>query len=85
MTVFPNYYRCLGETIRAARKRVAISQMVLAERAGVTRRFLQELENGRSDVSLLTLLRLSAALDMTLSDVCAQIEQAMTTKSDRVV
>jgi transcriptional regulator with XRE-family HTH domain len=51
--------------------------MVLAERAGVTRRFIQELENGRSNISLHTLMRLSAALGMTLSDMCAQIETAL--------
>ncbi|MDR2054997.1 MAG: helix-turn-helix domain-containing protein [Desulfovibrio sp.] len=77
MTAFPHFYRCLGETIRTNRKKAAVSQMVLAERAGVTRRFIQELENGRSNISLHTLMRLSAALGMTLSDMCAQIETAL--------
>jgi len=72
-----NYYLCLSETIRTTRKRAAISQMVLAERAGVTRRFIQELENGRSDVSLQTLLRLSAAMETTVSDVCRQLEDIL--------
>jgi transcriptional regulator with XRE-family HTH domain len=80
MTAMLNYHRCLGETIRINRKRVAISQQVLAERAGVTRRFIQELENGRSDVSLQTLMRLAEAMDMSLTEICAQIEQAMKTE-----
>ena len=70
-------YQPLGNTIRENRKRVAISQMVLAERAGVTRRFIQEVENGRSDVSLQTLIRLAAAMGMSLTEICSQIEQAM--------
>jgi len=55
--------------------------MVLAERAGLTRRFIQEVENGRSDVSLQTLIRLAMAMDMSLTEVCSQIEQAMAAKS----
>jgi len=81
MIILPNFCRCLGETVRLNRKRVAISQQVLAERAGVTRRFIQELENGRSDVSLQTLMRLSAAMDMSLAEICGQIEQAMVQES----
>jgi transcriptional regulator with XRE-family HTH domain len=69
-------YQPLGHTIRENRRRIAVSQMVLAERAGVTRRFIQEVENGRSDVSLQTLIRLAAAMDMSLTEICGQIERA---------
>ena len=71
----------LGNTIRENRRRLAVSQAVLAERAGVTRRFIQEVENGRSDISLQTLIRLAAALDMTLTELCRQFEQAMAAQS----
>ena len=81
MVASPNYYRCLAGTIRAARKRAAISQAVLAERAGVTRRFIQELENGRSDVSLLTLLHLSEAMEEDLSSICRQLVDAIESPS----
>jgi len=57
---------------------VAISQAVLAGRAGVTRRFIQEVENGRSDISLQTLIRVATAMDMSLTEICGQIERAMT-------
>ena len=73
-------YQPLGGVIRGNRQRVAITQATLADRAGVTRRFIQELENGRSDVSLQTLIRLATAMDMTLTEICRQIEQAMTAK-----
>jgi len=77
MSFFPEFNCCLGGVIRANRKRMAISQMVLAERAGVTRRFIQELENGRSSVSLQTLFALSRALETNLTEICAQIESAI--------
>ena len=77
MPFFPKFNCCLGAVIRANRKRMAISQMVLAERAGVTRRFIQELENGRSNVSLQTLFALSQALETNMAAICAQIESAM--------
>ena len=60
---------------------MGISQMILAEKAGVTRRFIQEVENGRSDISLQTLVRLAAAMDMSLAEVCGQIERAMSTEN----
>lgn len=56
---------------------MAISQVVLAERAGVTRRFIQELENGRSSISLHTLFALSRALETSLAEICGQIESAL--------
>jgi transcriptional regulator with XRE-family HTH domain len=77
MVFFPEFNYCLGAVIRANRKRVAISQMLLAERAGVTRRFIQELENGRSNVSLQTLFALSRALETSLAEICSQIESAI--------
>ena len=69
--------RHLGEVIKTNRKAATISQAVLAERAGVTRRFIQELENGRSDVSLQTLFRLALALGVSLTEISRQIEEVM--------
>ena len=60
---------------------MGISQLIPAEKAGVTRRFIQEVENGRSDVSLQTLVRLAAAMDMSLAGVCGQIKRAMSAEN----
>ena len=77
MPRFPEFNCHLGGVIRANRERMAISQTALAERAGVTRRFIQELENGRTEVSLQTLFALSSALETSLAEICAQIENAV--------
>jgi transcriptional regulator with XRE-family HTH domain len=83
MDSFPIFYRCLGEILRENRKRAALSQAALAERAGVTRRFIQELENGRSDISLKTLFALSNALETNVASICAQIETALASISPK--
>lgn len=77
MEVPAHLTRCLGDAIRSNRKRADLNQNELAEKAGLTRRFIQELENGRSDVSLQTLYRLAYAMDTTLAAISAQIEEAI--------
>lgn len=74
MSSNPEFNQYIGNVIRTNRKRAAISQAVLAERAGVTRRFIQELENGRSDISLHTLFRLAFALETSLGKLCLEID-----------
>ena len=77
MNVPNQFNQCLGETIRAGRKQAGLNQTALAEKAGVTRRFIQELENGRSDISLQTLYRLSRAMETTLDALTAQVETSL--------
>ena len=77
MEVPTHFNICLGEVIRANRMREGISQALLAERAGVTRRFIQELERGRSDISMQNLYRLSRALNTTVEAIARQVEDAL--------
>lgn len=81
MEVPAQFTRCLGDAIRSNRKRADLNQNELAEKAGLTRRFIQELENGRSDVSLQTLYRLAYVMDTTLAEISAQIEETMASAS----
>lgn len=74
MNVPPQFNQCLGDAVRANRKQAGLNQSALAEKAGVTRRFIQELENGRSDISLQTLYRLSRAMGASLDSLTVQIE-----------
>ena len=75
MNVPANFNECLGNAVRAYRKQAGLSQAGLAEKAGLTRRFIQELENGRSDVSLQTLYRLTAAMEMRVPVFLAGVEE----------
>lgn len=56
----------LGDAVRTARKRQALTQATLAAQAGVGLRFLSELENGKPTVRLRSLMAVLAALGLTL-------------------
>lgn len=77
MNVPPQFNTCLGNIIRANRKVAGLNQTQLADDAGLTRRFIQELENGRSDISMQTLYKLSRAMGTTLEVISRQIEECL--------
>jgi HTH-type transcriptional regulator/antitoxin HipB len=56
----------LGDAIRAERKRQGLTQQRLADVAGVSPRFLIELEHGRPTVGLGLTLRVLATLGVDL-------------------
>lgn len=56
--------RALGQTIRAERKKLGLSQEALAERAGLNRSYVTDLECGRRTPNLDTLLRVATAFRM---------------------
>jgi HTH-type transcriptional regulator / antitoxin HipB len=56
----------LGRALRDRRRRTELTQQQLAERAGVTQTTLSNVERGVSSVSLNTLLRVLAALQLEL-------------------
>lgn len=73
----PDFTIYLGQILRATRESAGFSQQELGDRAGVTRRFIQELEHGRSDISLGTLLALTRAMDTTLSAITGYIDKSL--------
>jgi transcriptional regulator with XRE-family HTH domain len=54
----------LGERIRELRRRRGLSQEALAYAAGLDRTYISSCERGKRNVSLLTLYRIAAALDV---------------------
>lgn len=57
----------LGLAIRARRKELSLSQIGLAERVGVTRQWVIDIEKGKPRAELELVLRTIRALDMNLS------------------
>ena len=57
----------IGERVRSRRKKLGISRAVLAERAGVSARFLAQLEGGAGNISIQRLADVSCALRLPLS------------------
>lgn len=70
----------IGERIRQARLQRGLSQGDLESRTGLLRCYLSRVENGHTEPSLQTLVRLAAALDMPLvgffAEAAAEAEAA---------
>lgn len=56
----------VGERIRLLRKRKQLSQIALSARSGIDRTYLSDIENGKRNISLLTLNNLALALDVPI-------------------
>jgi len=56
----------LGEVIRSARQKRGLSQQLLADSAGVGRRFLSELENGKTTLEFEKILQVANAVGVDL-------------------
>lgn len=61
----------LGDRVRAERKSRGWSQKELCARAGMSARFLLQLEGGKANVSLVRLSEVAAALDLSLVSLLA--------------
>lgn len=61
------YLRAFGERVRAERARRGMSRKLLADHAGISERYISQLESGKGNVSILLLRQIAAALGLPLS------------------
>ncbi|MGH7950376.1 MAG: helix-turn-helix domain-containing protein [Limisphaerales bacterium] len=66
---FPKHRRILGETIRRFRKRACLTQEQLAEKAGLSPKFLGEVERASVNISIDALIRIANALTVQVNDL----------------
>ena len=59
----------LANRIRKRRKSLGYTQSDLAQRAGVSPRFLAQLESGKGNISVQKLANISAALSLSLGEL----------------
>jgi transcriptional regulator with XRE-family HTH domain len=59
----------LGRRIRGLRKKRRLSIEKLAEKAGVSARFLGDIERGRENPSISSLIKLASALSVKMSEL----------------
>ncbi len=69
-----------GLTVRQLREKQGWSQEGLAERADLNRSYVGELERGQAIPSLLTLKKLSVALDLSLTSLIDHTERMAQTR-----
>ena len=63
-----------GFAVKARREELGVTQEDLADKAGIHRTYLSDVERGSRNLSLLNIERLAAALSMTLSDLFKRVE-----------
>jgi transcriptional regulator with XRE-family HTH domain len=61
--------RQFGAVLRTAREARGVTQSELSARAKLSVNYVGEIERGRRMITLITLVRLAAALDMTTTDL----------------
>ena len=73
------FLETLGDRVRTARGRRGLSRKLLAEYAGVSERYLAQLEAGKGNISIILLRNIATALDLTLEDLVCE-DQATNTE-----
>jgi transcriptional regulator with XRE-family HTH domain len=69
----PQHRKVLGDTIRTYRKQAGLTQEKLAERADLHHNFIGEIERGRMECSITSLLKIARALDVRVRDLVREI------------
>ena len=67
--------RRFGAAVRARRRLLGLSQERLAERAGLHRTYVAEVELGKRNVSLVNIERLAAALAVSIPGLFSEAEE----------
>jgi transcriptional regulator with XRE-family HTH domain len=63
----------LGQRISRLRKRLGWTQAVLAEKVGVDRSFLADVERGKRNISILNLALIAEGLGVTLAQLFSRL------------
>ena len=58
----------VGQRIKTLRNQLGISQEALANKAGIDRTYVTDVENGRRNIAIENLEKLIAALNVSVSD-----------------
>ncbi|RZK30188.1 MAG: XRE family transcriptional regulator [Hymenobacter sp.] len=69
--------KVFGTVVRQLRQQRHLSQEALGFATTLDRAFISQLENGHKQPSLLTILRLAAALGISASELLRQVEEQL--------
>lgn len=67
----------VGALIRAQRKARGLSQEALGDEAGLHRTYVSSLERGLRNPTVTVLVRIAAAMDLTVSELLEGLEERM--------
>ena len=71
----PDVLERFGTAVKFRREELGLTQEDLAEKAGIHRTYLSDIERGTRNLSLINIEKLAAALSTTMSDIFALVEQ----------
>jgi transcriptional regulator with XRE-family HTH domain len=72
----PDIRERFGYAVKARREALGLTQEDLAERAGIHRTYLSDVERGARNVCLVNVERVAAALTLPLSELFRLVERA---------
>ena len=70
-----------GQAVRARRQELGVSQEDFADIAGIHRTYVSSIERGKVRVSIEIAFQLAKALEVPLSELIRDVEQAMKKKA----
>jgi transcriptional regulator with XRE-family HTH domain len=68
-------HQSVGGALRTLRRQMGLTQEAVAARSGIDVTYISQVENGRRGVRWHTVMRLLRALDMSVSDLGAEIDR----------
>lgn len=71
----PDVRERFGFAVKVRREELEMTQEDLAEKAGIHRTYLSDIERGQRNVSLVNIERLAAALSLTMSELFHRVER----------
>jgi XRE family aerobic/anaerobic benzoate catabolism transcriptional regulator len=78
-----DFLRAFGERLRRERERRGMSRKLLAEQAGVSERYVTQIESGKGNVSIVILRQIAAALGISLAKL-VETDDAGGSRSERI-
>jgi transcriptional regulator with XRE-family HTH domain len=70
----PDVCERFGDAVRARREELGMTQEDLADKAGIHRTYLSDIERGTRNLSLINIERLAAALAISMSELFGAVE-----------
>jgi len=71
----PDVRERFGDAVRVRREELGLTQEDLAEKAGIHRTYLSDVERGTRNLSLVNIERLAAALAVSMAELFAAVER----------
>ena len=72
----PDVRERFGTAVKFRREALGLTQEDLADRAGIHRTYLSDVERGTRNLSLVNIERVASALSLKVSELCGLVEQS---------